>query len=288
MKFMGSMVGLVMMGVIQGLTEFLPVSSSGHLVVGSEILHLSPPSLLFDVLLHVGTLLPVLWVYRSELGVMIGSTLRFAIRQPRETDDDALSLVFAVIVGSVPTALIGLLLRDTFERLFSNTVAVGCAFWATAGILLLTLVPGRLRRPVAAPTAGAESPVAPRKLRTRVGAWRAFVVGCAQGLAITPGISRSGTTIAAGLLCGLERELAARYSFLLSIPAIVGATLLQARHSEVAGAALLPYGAGVLAAALSGYLALLFVVKLVQRGELHWFALYLGPLGTWVLLHSLR
>lgn len=271
-----SILGIVLLGVIQGVTEFLPVSSSGHLVIGQVVVRLAPASLLLDVLLHVGTLLPVLWLYRVEIVQMAVAAGALVARRVGWSDDASLRLLLCVAVGSVPTALIGLWLQDLFEQLFSNTMAVGVAFIVTGAILMLTRQL-RQRRTVAQ---GAES------WRTLTFG-RALLVGVAQGAAITPGISRSGTTIAAGLLLGVERETAARFSFLLSVPAILGATLLQLRALDETGGQLLQFAAGALGGAISGYIALRWVVSLVRRGELHWFAYYLWPLGASVLLYTL-
>lgn len=272
--------GVVLLALIQGLTEFLPVSSSGHLVVGSQILALAKPSLLLDVLLHVGTLLPVLWLYRVDIGQMLASIPRLLHPRRYWQEDAALRLAVCIVIGSVPTALIGFLFEEQFERLFSSTLAVGCTFLLTGAILLLT----RWWRPQSRDDADGETPAAFHSLT--VG--RALAVGLAQGCAITPGISRSGTTIATGLFCGLERELCARFSFLLSIPAIVGATLLELHKAgQAAGQSTFVLLLGVGAAAVSGYLALRWVVHTVRRGELHWFTIYVWPLGLAVLAYSL-
>ena len=136
--------GVILLGVIQGLTEFLPVSSSGHLVVGQQLLDLAPPSLVFDLLLHVGTLLPVAWLYRRDLAAMVASLARLPQLGRRLGDDGALRLTVCVLVGSLPTALIGVSLKDFFEGLFSSVLAVGCAFLVTGAVLLVTRRRGTL------------------------------------------------------------------------------------------------------------------------------------------------
>jgi len=264
------------MGVLQGLTEFLPVSSSGHLVIGSQIIALAPPSLLLDVLLHVGTLLPVLWLYRQDIWEMVLSLKGLPRIRKRWTDDHALRLTLCVLIGSVPTALMGVLLQDLFERLFASTLVVGFTLLVTGGLLMLT----RTRY------AREKSAAADKTTTSTLTPLRALVVGVAQGFAITPGISRSGSTIAIGLISGVEREMAARFSFILSVPAIIGATLLQLRKANLDPANVLLFGIGMLAAAISGYIALRWVVHTVKRGSLHWFALYVWPLGAAVLLYS--
>lgn len=261
--------GMALLGVIQGLTEFLPVSSSGHLVIGKTLFGLADPDLLVDVMLHVGTLLPVLWLYRRDLLEMLRSLGRLPAAGRLWADDGALRLTLCVVVGTIPTGLMGVGLKDHFERLFSSPLAVGFALLLTGVILMLT----RLAR---------QRDEAPHRT---LGLGRALVVGVAQGAAITPGISRSGTTIAVGLLLGIEREMAARLSFVMSIPAIVGAVLLTLRKAQ-AGVAAPVLLLGVLSSALAGYLALRWVVALVRRGTLHRFAYYVWPVGVGVLIHS--
>ncbi|MCK5795682.1 MAG: undecaprenyl-diphosphate phosphatase [Deltaproteobacteria bacterium] len=282
--------GLALLGVIQGLTEFLPVSSSGHLVVGQYILKLAEPSLVTDVVLHVGTLLPVLWLYRRDLVEMVVSLRHAGAPRRWWTEDSALRLTVAVVVGSIPTALIGGLLKDTFERLFSSTLAVGVTFLITGAILMAT----RFRRVTA--EAAAEEAVSSDVGKDRASSavmfsgagsltlLRAFIVGIAQGVAITPGISRSGSTIAAGLLLGIEREMAARLSFVMSIPAILGAVALSLPKAHFAPGQLGMLIVGALAAMASGYWALRWVVHIVRKGEIHWFSYYVWPLGIAVLV----
>ncbi len=270
MKNLSAYGGLALLGLIQGLTEFLPVSSSGHLVIGQHLLKLAEPSLLVDVVLHVGTLVPVLWLYRRDLWEMVLSLRHLPATGKRWADDGALRLVIGVVIGTIPTALAGVLLKSTFERLFSSTLAVGIALLCTGGILMLT----RIRREI-------PDGVEPFHTLTPL---RAVIVGCAQAAAITPGISRSGSTIAAGLLLGVEREMAARLSFVMSIPAILGAVALSLRKAQLASGQVGLLVVGALAAAISGYLALRWVVHVVKKGEMHWFSYYLWPAGIAVLV----
>lgn len=255
-----------LLGVIQGLTEFLPVSSSGHLVLGQRLLGLGQPELLFDVAVHVGTLLAVVVFFRRDLYLMLKGL--------RPGDGEAKAgrrLLWLVIAGSVPTALMGFLLKDSFERMFGSVFAVGVALILTGVFLALTRL----------------APAGTRGIG-RMGTGRALLVGLAQGLAITPGISRSGATISAGLFLGLERDLAARFSFVLSIPAILGALLLQVSEIEPgASLALSPLLIGALSAALVGYLALKLLIRLLEKGRLHWFAPYCWGLGVLALIWSL-
>lgn len=271
--------GAAALGVLQGFTEFLPVSSSGHLVVGGHLMQIPAQSLLFDVLLHLGTLLPVLWLYRRDLAEIFAALPGLAHPGRAWRESRGFRLGICVVLGTLPTGLIGVALEKQFEALFSNLTAVGITFCITGGILWLTRL-GRAR------AGGAEEPA---DSHLSLSAGRALAVGLAQGLAITPGISRSGTTIAAALLLGIERAMAARLSFLLSVPAILGAVALHLRKlgADTHGEHLPAYLAGALAAAITGYLALRWLVALVRRGGLHWFSLYLWPLGLTVLVYAL-
>lgn len=270
----GGLIQSIALGIIQGLTEFLPVSSSGHLVLaqaafGDDFLF-AQQAVAFDLVLHVGTLLPVLWFYRETLGRMLVALTRDLgdIRSQGAlgymTADPDRHLAMLVVVGTLPTAVIGLLFKDRFESLFHNVGAVCVAFCVTGGLLLSTRHRGEQ------PTGDA---------LTGLTAGRALLIGIAQGLAITPGISRSGSTIAVALLLGCGRETAARFSFLLSIPAICGAVVLVLKDGmptleAASGDALL---AGFTSAAAVGYLALVMLVALVRRGGLHRFTWYLWP-----------
>jgi len=247
----------VILGIVQGLTEFLPVSSSGHLVLfqtwlGDAFFAQEHP-LLFVLALHVGTLLPVLWFYRDSL---------------RELSTERGRRMGAlVLVGTVPTGLIGVLFKDHFETLFSSPDRVAVALLVTGALLFAT----RGREPTGDDDA----------LTVRT----ALIIGLAQGLAITPGISRSGTTIAVALFLGLNRELAARFSFLLSIPAICGAVVLEMKDGvDVSGTDWSAVGAGFAASMVVGYAALVMLVALVKRGGLHHFAWYLWPVGVAALI----
>ena len=254
----------VLLGLVQGLTEFLPVSSSGHLVLFQQVLgdgvmgmddHVA-----FDLVLHLGTLVPVLIMYRAD----IGSVFADLKGEGPLLERDGLRLAAWVVLGTVPTGIIGVLFKDVFEQLFTTTLTVGVAFGLTAILLWRTRALQDGRRSIQDMT------------------WQdALIIGLAQGVAITPGISRSGTTIAIALVLGLRRDLAARFSFLLSVPAILGAFVLKSRDFDLtAGHALLPLGVGFVAAAVSGWAALLLLLKLVRSGDFSRFSFYLAPLAV--------
>ena len=267
------------LGLVQGLTEFLPISSSGHLVVGGKLLGMSSEQpLLLEVLLHVGTLVPVILHYRRDLLEILVSLTRIVGQPPARLwqHDRGFRLAVCVVLGTIPTGLVGVLLKDVFESAFGSLTAVGFTFLITGGILMSV----RLR--------GLKNEAPEEQSHLTLTATRALLVGLAQAMAITPGISRSGTTIAAGMHLGIERVMAARFSFLLSIPAICGAVVLHLRKAGGAAESdLLVFAAGAAVAAASGYLALRWLVRLVRRGEMHWFSFYLWPLGLTVLVYTL-
>lgn len=258
---------ILLLALIQGLTEFLPVSSSGHLALGQMILGVGEGSLVEDVILHAGTLVAVIVFYRKVIWGLIRGVVTGA---GGEVDGlGARTYAGLILLGNVPAILVGFTLKDRIEALFDSPWAVFAAMGATAVVLWSTK--GRI--------AGAQGPD-PR---------RAFLIGCAQAVAILPGASRSGWTIAVALWLGLKPEAAARFSFLLSIPAICGALVLQLGDR---GEMTTPTGAlvmGFVVAALCGIFALRWLVVLVRRMELFRFAVYLcilTVLGTgFLLLH---
>jgi len=247
------------LGILQGATEFLPVSSSGHLVLAQHLIgDFQQPGVLFDVLLHVGTMVAVALYFRRDLLALATSLWR----QDSEATGQRYMLAL-LIAGSVPTAVIGLLCKDFFIGLFDRPDIV-CVMLLVTGLLLW--LAERLRR--------IEAP------RTQMSLIDALVVGTVQGFAIIPGISRSGSTIAALLLRGVDGETAARFSFLLALPAVFGAALLSLKDlDQVAGSTLLPYLAGALAALITGLLCIHLLLGVIRRRRLHWFALYCWLVG---------
>ena len=261
---MNESLSAAILGVVQGLTEFLPVSSSGHLVLFQHWLPVSGDPLAFDLALHLGTLVPVIWVYRKDL-------LRVATDATRGEgayfERPGVRLLLLLVAASIPTAVIGLTLEDLFAQLFHNARAVGVAFAVTGTLLWFTKKFGK-----------------GTQLAHELSWLRAIFIGFAQGVAITPGISRSGSTIAAGLFLGMDREAAARFSFLLSIPAIGGAFILKLGDLSLDSLALVPLLVGVLSSAVSGYFALQVLLRLVRAGDFSKFAFYLWPLAVFALV----
>ncbi|MHB1421122.1 MAG: undecaprenyl-diphosphate phosphatase [Bacillota bacterium] len=254
-----SVIQAIILGIVQGLTEFLPVSSSGHLVLFQKLFHLTSSSLAFDVVVHFGTLVAVLIYFWSDI---VG-----ILRKP------FCRLTALLIAGSIPTAIIGFAFSDFFEKAFQTGKTLGIEFIAT-GLLLWF----------------AENVRSGRKKLPQTTIPDALVIGTMQGIAILPAISRSGLTIAGSLFRGLDRRFAARFSFLLSIPAILGATALEGKSLVESGLANEPVTAlalGTLAAAISGYLAIGYMLKILERGSLKVFSYYVFILGTIVILDQL-
>lgn len=247
----------IILGLTQGLCEFLPVSSSGHLVLLQKIFGIEEGAMFFTVMLHVATLFAVVWVFRKTLWQMLKNPFS---KYP-----------LFIILATVPTVIITLLLGDLVEDSYSGNL-LGWGFLITALILSATGAFAHRRR---------------KKLGlSEMGIPQALAVGVAQGLALLPGISRSGMTIAGGLTVGLDRNFAAEFSFLMSIPAILGATVLQVKDVVVAGSLqidVLPVIVGMAAAFVSGLFAIKWMLAIVKKGKLSWFALYTAALGALVL-----
>lgn len=262
------------LGVVQGLTEFLPVSSSGHLVLFQQLFGLHGANLFFDISVHVGTLMAVIIFFRKNILDIVASVIRScaalltgrrSLAEIQEDHDTRIALL--IVVGSVPTMIIGLLFNEIAEHIFSSAMLVGIALILNGTVLWLTQYLQEPDRDV-----GEFSYIF------------ALIIGVTQGLAIIPGISRSGATIAAGLFLGLKREVAARFSFLLSIPAILGAQILSIRNVGPETAFDTPVIVGTLAAAVIGYAALVMLVYMVRKGQIHRFAPYCWVVGVLTLM----
>ncbi len=256
----------ILLGVIQGVTEFLPISSSGHLVIFHDLFNFHDISVLFDVFLHVGTLVPVVIVFRNDIRALLTTRRRW---------------LALLALGTVPIVLAGLFLRHGIEREFQTIRWVGPLLLVNGGILLAG---GRL---------AARLRFAARLRRTQAPGWlHAAAVGIAQAVALLPGISRSGTTISTGLATGLDREDAARFSFLLAIPAILLALAAKLRDvvrgaDAVAAHMWAPIVVGTLVSMLVGYAALRALLAVVRRRRLGWFGWYCLAVGTALLVYRL-
>ncbi|MEX2486452.1 MAG: undecaprenyl-diphosphate phosphatase [Nitriliruptoraceae bacterium] len=281
---MPSWLHALVLGIVQGLTEFIPVSSSGHLVLVPAWFGWARPGLAFDVALHVGTLVALLAFYRRDLLVMARAVVsRSAAPDARA----ARRLVGLLAVASVPVAIAGGLLRSRVEVAFTSPRLAAMLLFVTAALLVIAEVARarRVRRSpagevdVADPDADVGDPAGTTVARM---GWRhAVTIGVGQAVAILPGISRSGTTITAGIAAGLTRPAAARFAFLLGIPAIGGATVVSLPDlARLQGVGPVDLMVGMAAAAVSGYLAIHLLVRLVSRAGLHALVAYLVLVGA--------
>ncbi|MFH1541936.1 MAG: undecaprenyl-diphosphate phosphatase [bacterium] len=247
----------LLLGLIQGLTEFLPVSSSGHLVIFQSLLNL-PNSIAFDVIVHLATGLAVVVYFRRDIWLLL---------------TEGRKMLGLLMIGTVITGIMGIYFKDYFESLFSSIAAVGFFLLLTGVVILLGEWLGKGKRKI-----------------DQMNIWDAILIGLAQGCAIAPGLSRSGTTISASLGRNLDRTLAARFSFLLSIPAILGAGLIQSKtiiKAGTMGIGFAPLIIGFVAAFVSGWLAIKVFMSIIQRTSLRVFAYYCFIIGSLVLLSAL-
>jgi undecaprenyl-diphosphatase len=247
----------IILGIIQGIAEFLPISSKGHLVIAEHLLGVKDNNLPLTIALHVGTLASILVVYRRDVLP--------ALKNPR--------LVAAVVAATLPLVFVGLFVKDIVEPLYQSPMFAGCGLLATA--LIVGLIPRVDRGTIALPEAS----------------WRqGLIVGLFQSCAVLPGVSRSGTTIFGGLTAGLTREAAANFSFYIAVPAIAGAPVLHVKELFGGGSSGLAPGptlAGTLVSFIVGVAALRLLLGLVSRRKLHWFAWYCAALGTAVIIWQL-
>lgn len=270
-----------LLGIIQGATEFLPVSSSGHLVIMQDILGVKLENgamLAFDVCLHIGTLLAVLIVFRRDIQDIAASFFKKPELDDVSLEDaapekltvrEARRLGLYLIIGTIPAGVAGLAFKDFFESLFSNPLAASAMLLITGAILFGTRYAD-----------GREVGAAGMKW------WQALGVGIAQAIAIIPGISRSGSTIAGGLYLGLDKKLAARFAFLLAVPAIGGAAVLQVKDFANVSNDIMPAVViGTAVSAVTGFICVKWMLEIVQRGRFSWFAYYCWAVGLGALLY---
>ena len=262
----------VILGLVQGLTEFLPVSSSGHLIIGKELLGVeAADDLVFEVLVHAATVLSIIVVFRKQIWGLLKGLFRG--RYNDETD-----YVLKICVSMLPVLVIGLFFKDFVEGLFQSLFVVGAALVLTATLLLLSDMTSR-------PRAGVS--LSERKnYRNGISWWQAFVVGLGQALAVVPGLSRSGTTISTGLLCGVRRDVMAQFSFLMVLVPILGEAFLQLVGGEMTGSSvgLLPLALGFLSAFVSGLFACKVMIGIVRKARLSWFALYCALVALMIFI----
>ncbi len=265
-----NLIQAVVLGVVQGLTEFLPISSSGHLVLFQQMFGLKEPALFFDVSVHVGTLVAVILFFRREIGGIFIALFRFLMSvidgKTKPSDfrkNPEVKIATLIVAGSIPTAIIGLFFKSHTETIFSSITIVGCMLLVTGALLWFTK---RIKKE------GSDI--------QGFTFYHALFIGTVQGLAILPGMSRSGSTIAAGVFSGIERNLSARFSFLLSIPAILGAEILSIKDLQnTANVDFMITLAGTITAFVIGYLSLKILMFVVNKGQLHLFAGYCWIVG---------
>ncbi len=267
----------VLLGLVQGLTEFLPVSSSGHLEIGKVLLGVeTTDDLLFTTMVHAATVLSTIVVFRTQIwdilkGFFCGLK---GIRVSKAEDgkrvlvcNDQTDYLFKMVVSMIPVFVVGVFFKDQVESLFGSIMVVGFALIVTA---LLLFFSDYASRP------GRKSIFPANEYRNGISYWQAFAVGLGQAFAVVPGLSRSGTTISTGLICGIRREVMAQFSFLMVLVPIIGETFLELVGGEFGASSVgaLPLILGFLSAFLSGLFACKAMVALVKKAKLSWFALY--------------
>jgi undecaprenyl-diphosphatase len=253
---MVTQIEILLLAIVQGITEWLPVSSSGHLVIMQKILDLNLP-LTYSILLHFGTTIVVITVFRNDLKAI----LKALFKGNFETDEGKFTLYIAI--GSVPIAVGGFFFYDFFKSLFSNLLVVGLALLITGCVLFLS-----------------EKKMGNRKMNV----FDSLLIGFAQALTIVPGISRSGLTVATGLLRKIDKDIAFRYSFLLSVPAILGATLFEVKDFTMGNEDLVLLLLGTITSMIIGYASLKFLQKIVMNKKIHLFAYYCWAVGIIIIL----
>lgn len=246
----------IILGLIQGFTEFLPISSSGHLVLFQKIFGISEPTLVFDTMVHVGTLAAVVTVLWKEIFALL--------KKPFQ------KLTWLLIAGTIPTGIIGIMFKDYFEAMYESGSTLGFEFLATGFIILF-----------------AERLNTGRKHVNETSYLDAAFIGVMQGAAIMPAVSRSGLTISGALMRNLDREFAAKFSFLLSIPAILGAAVFQVKDIFKTGSGniiTVPIALGTVAAAAAGYFSVRFMITLIKKGSMKYFSYYVFLIGGLVII----
>ena len=253
---MVSILQAIILGIVQGITEWLPVSSSGHLVLFQHLFGLAPP-VLFDVILHIGSLVVIFIVFWKDIKELVIGVFK--------RDKKYLKYLLWLIIASIPIALVGFFLNDFIKSIFNNLSTVGFSLLLTAVLLFASKYP--------------------KAKNQKLKLCNTFVVGLAQALAILPGVSRSGSTISVGLMTGMKKREIATFSFLLFIPAILGATLLEIKNvSEITNVSALIVG--TIVAIIAGVLSLRLLLKIIDKNKFSYFGWYCLALGLVVLIIS--
>lgn len=254
----------ILLGMLQGVAEFLPISSSGHLAVAQNLFGLSEVPLLFDIFLHLATLAAVCLYFWRKIWKLLKSLGRWISRKEL-TDDDKVNLqmIIAIILSTIVTGVIGVVTSKFIPEMPIKVVCAG--FLVTSVLLIISSILEKH---------SSNCTLVPTKFQS-------LFIGLMQGIGTLPGISRSGSTIAGAMMCGVNRDVAGDYSFIISIPAILGAFILELKDlgevSETVGGA--PIVAGCAASFAVGYISLVYLMKMIRKGKLQWFAAYLIPAG---------
>lgn len=250
----------IILGLVQGLTEFLPVSSSGHLEIGKVLLGVeATDDLMFTTMVHAATVLSTIVVFRKQILDLFKGLFKFKY-------NDQTDYVFKIALSCVPIMIVGLFFKEDVEALFGSIKVVGFALLLTSALLFFSDLASR-RDKVANPAS---------ESRNGISYWQAFVVGLGQALAVIPGLSRSGTTISTGLICGVRRDVMAQFSFLMVLIPILGESFLELVGGEFSASSVgaLPLVLGFLSAFVSGLFACKVMIALVKKAKLSWFAIY--------------
>lgn len=257
----------IILGLVQGLTEFLPVSSSGHLAIGRALLGVEESGdLVFEVAVHAATVLATIVVFRKEIWKLLCGLFKFKYND--ETD-----YIAKICVSMIPVLIVGVFFKDAVESAFSSMLVVGLALIVTAMLLTFSDWKSLKVREV-------------KEYRNGISFWQALVVGVGQAFAVLPGLSRSGTTISTGLICGVKRSSMAQFSFLMVLVPILGEAFLDVVGGDFASSSIgiLPLALGFISAFASGLFACKVMIALVKRAQLKWFGLYCALAGLAVLI----
>lgn len=308
----------ILLGLLQGLTEFLPVSSSGHLQIGKELLGIDTSGdLVFEVVVHAATVLSTIVVFRKQIWELLKSLfvkdgLFRSIAHPSKFNDGT-DYVLKILLSMIPVFIVGMFFKDAVESLFGSSIyVVAGALLVTAALLLLSDNAGRIfgcccrRRKCAEADAVSDKGTEPAKTadkcaeateavetvgkgrRNGISYWQAFVVGLGQAIAVIPGLSRSGTTIATGLLCGVKRDVVAQFSFLMVLIPILGEAFLEIVGGDMASSTVgaLPLVLGFISAFVAGLFACKVMIALVKKTKLGWFALYCAVVAVLIFIFA--
>ena len=262
-----NMIDAIILGAVQGATEFLPVSSKTHLIIGQQLLGMNEPSIFLEVALHIGTLLSVLIYYRKDIALLLSGFFYYIVGRDRAKHHDNFRMCLFIIVASIPAAIAGLLFKDWIEAQFDSTRLGGFLLLVTAAVLIATHFVKTRRKPL--------------------NLSNSFIIGMAQACALLPGISRSGSTISTALFQGIEPAQAARFSFLLSLPAVFGAVLLKAVDLMKQPGAVTDFpsfGAGIVVSFIVGILAIYWLLKLLAGSRFYYFGFYCALVGILTII----